>query len=358
MSKLSDVIQTMTDIIESERLDGPIDFQNLCNRLTIDVIGTVAFDTNLGGLDRSRKFHDIAIEMGEVIRRVMANPLQALYCYLFPKCQQAQKNFEVYFKLVNEWKSLTNTIIDRDDPEAGEEPFWYKLRNLVDPVTKMPISASAMFKEVATVVVGGMDTTGNQLAWILALLADRPDVVDKILKELAEHGLFGPEARDLQFEDLSELRYLTAVIMEGMRVAHVSSASFARTVPRDMTILGYRVPRGTRIMRIGNRAFNSDADWEDPSTFAPEKWLTDRPSCYKENMMFSTGPRDCPGQKLAMFQMRLTIIALVKRYELQLVGSYRELADSAVTGLVIEAKHGIRVNVTPRESHLFIHADA
>ena len=353
MPKVLDVIQKMTNVIESERLDGPIDFQNLCNRLTIDVIGTVAFDVNLGGLDHSCRFHDVAIEVGEVIRKVMANPLRALYWYLFPTCQEAQYQREVYFKMVNEWKSLTNTIIERDDPQTDAEPLWYKLRNLVDPVTKAPISSSALTLEVGIVVAGGMDTTGNQLAWILAILANRPDVVNKILEELAERGLFGAGARDVQFEDLSELRYLTAVIMEGIRVAHVSSASFARTVPQDMTILGYRIPKGTRIMRIGNRAFNIDTDWEHPLSFAPEKWLTNCPSCYRENLMFSTGPRDCPGQKLAMFQMRLAIISLVKRYELQLVGSYGELADSAVTGLVVEAKHGIRVNVTPRDSFHF-----
>ena len=348
----------MINIIESERLDGPIDFQNLCNRLTVDVIGTVAFDVNLGGLDHSRKLHDVVVEVGEMIRQFMSNPLRALYCYLFPTCQDAQCHREFYFKIVNEWKSLTNTIINREDPQTDAEPFWYRLKNLVDPTTKTPISASAMILEVATVVVGGMDTTGNQLAWILALLADRPDIVDKILEELAERGLFGAEARDVQFEDLSELCYLTAVIMEGMRVAHVSSASFLRTVPQDMTILGYRIPKGTRIMRIGNRAFNIDVDWENPLSFAPDKWITDRLSCYRENMMFSTGPRDCPGQKLAMLLMRLTIIAIVKRYELQLVGSYRELADSAVTGLVVEAKHGIWVNMTPRCSFSFSHDKA
>ena len=117
-----------------------------------------------------------------------------------------------------------------------------------------------------------------------------------------------------------------------------------------MNILGYRIPKGTRILQIGNRAFNINSDWNDPEHFKPERWFNENDIGRLRNYPFSTGPRDCPGQKLAMLQIRLAIIALVQKYELSLVGSYTDLTNNAVTGLVIEAKDGIWLNFNPRKT--------
>ena len=207
-----------------------------------------------------------------------------------------------------------------------------------------------LLAEVATVVFSGMDTTGHQLAWILGLLAARPDVVGKILDELKQHGMYGDTQKDLQFEDLSQLTYLNAVVKEGIRVAYVLVQIFARSAPRDMNILGYRIPKGTTLLQIGNRAYQIDTDWNDPESFKPERWLNDDAICRLHNLHFSYGPRDCPGQKLAMLEIRIAIIAVFQKYEVSLVGSYADLANNAVAGLAIEAENGLWLNFAPRKT--------
>lgn len=73
---------------------------------------------------------------------------------------------------------------------------------------------------VRILILGGMDTTSNSLSRILHLLAENPDVQDKLRAEIAEAS--GGE--DLAYDDIARLPYLEAVCRETMRL--YSSAQF------------------------------------------------------------------------------------------------------------------------------------
>ena len=350
MPKIRNIMRKTVSFIESERERGPIEVQKLFVSMTLDAIGSIAFDENLGGLDGSREMLDSFIKAQHVAREAIINPLKDVYCRLFPYSKAGRYRSSVIGKMNNEWAILTDEILSRDDPVNGEEPIWYGLKHLTDPQTKKRVDYDVLLAEVATVVTSGMETTGHQLAWILALLAVRPDVVGKILDELEEHNLHEANQKELHFEDLSTLVYLNAVVKEGMRVMHVLASAFTRRVPRDMNILGYRIPKGTKILQIGNRTYHIDTDWNEPESFKPERWLNNEAICRSHNMQFSSGPRDCPGQKLAMLEMRVAIVAILQKYEVSLAGSYADLADGAVAGFGIEAKNGIWLSFAPRNT--------
>ena len=147
---------------------------------------------------------------------------------------------------------------------------------------------------------------------------------------------------------MGKLRYLTAVIKEGMRLAHIIDVLVYRTVPKDMIILGCKIPKGTLIAAPGTRAMESEEMWGDPHAFRPERWLTGEDMSRKYSLGFSFGSRECPGQRLAMLEMRLAIIRLVTRYEFTLEGSWEKLLTNAIDGLVIEVKGGVWINFSPR----------
>jgi len=266
---------------------------------------------------------------------------------LFPKSKEAQRQNSLIGALNKEWDKLTGEILRRDDP-SGEEPMWDALRNLKMPETNEPIAHNSLRGEVATVVLGGMESTGHQLAWLLALLASHPLTVDKLLEELSQQGLYGPNAKEVAFEDLTELTYLTAIIREGMRIGYVNLGLLGVKVPKDMTIVGYRIPKDTLIVCPGTRSLQSEEMWGDPHVFRPERWLSGEDMSQKFWLGFSTGPRDCVGQKLAMLEMRLGIIRLNTKYQFTLKGDLKDLLDSAIDGLVIEARDGIWLTITPR----------
>jgi len=350
MPKLDHVMQNMIDVIESKRDKGPIDFQDLCVRFTLDTIGVVAMDTNLGGLDGSRQIQKKIIDAGYVARIRTTIPFHELYCKLFPRSKAVQEQTKILNKLTAQWDALAQEILQKEDPPEGEIPLWYAMKTMKDPETGAPIAYESLLGEVGGMIVGGMDTTGHQLGWTLAMLASHPHIVDKLLEELREHGLYGENAREVVYEDLGELDYLSAVIKESMRTAHISNASLSREVPKDMTILGYRIPKGTMLLVPSNRSLMSKAVWGDPEVIRPERWLTGEDMTNKYFYIFSMGPRDCTGKRLAMLELRYATVKLITKYKLSMDVSFDELLENAVDGFVVESKNGIWLHASPRQA--------
>ena len=108
--------------------------------------------------------------------------------------------------------------------------------------------------------MAGMDSTGHQLGWILAVLASNPDKVGKLVEQLKGRSLCGKDSRNVTVDDFAKGFYLSAIIKEGMCIAHAIFGPFVRCVPHDMRILGYRVPAGPRIMFPSTRPMCSEAE--------------------------------------------------------------------------------------------------
>lgn len=338
----------MIEIIEKTRQKGPIDFQDLCVAVTLDAIGAAAFERTLGGLEGSRIPKGIrdASRRGRVL---MHNPLLGLYNKFFPNSNFARETREMTDILKDEWDNLTREIMARPDPPEGETPIWYNIKTVVEPDTNERLPYETLRSEVATIVLTGMDTTGHQLSWILGMLAAHPNIVNEILDELKEHQLYGPNSRDVEFEDLTSLPYLNAVIKEGFRVVTVVPGGFPRFLPRDMTLLGYRLPKGTMVNYPGNRALNTVKEWGDPDVVRPERWLAGEDMSSKYFHMFSFGPRDCVGQKLAMLEIRLAIVTILSKYRLSTDKSFGDILENAINTGLIESKGGMWLEVSPRE---------
>ena len=67
-----------------------------------------------------------------------------------------------------------------------------------------------------TFIIAGVDTTSNSLARILQLLAEHPDVQEKLRRELREaQEQYGDE---IPYDELSQLPYLDAVCRDTLRV--------------------------------------------------------------------------------------------------------------------------------------------
>ena len=64
MPSLHSVLDKMAKIIDKQRVNGPIDFQELCVKMTLDSIGVLAMDVNLGGLDNSRQLYQNLVMTG------------------------------------------------------------------------------------------------------------------------------------------------------------------------------------------------------------------------------------------------------------------------------------------------------
>ena len=81
--------------------------------------------------------------------------------------------------------------------------------------------------EIGTFIMAGYETTAHTLSFTMHCIASNPNVQRRIYNEMQEHKLLdkcGNTIRNVEYEDLPALRYLSAVLKESMRILPVVAA--------------------------------------------------------------------------------------------------------------------------------------
>ncbi|KAF7800123.1 hypothetical protein EIP86_011368 [Pleurotus ostreatoroseus] len=194
-------------------------------------------------------------------------------------------------------------------------------------------------KDILSVLT--MDTTSNALSRTFQLLAEHPDVQDKMRAELVEAA--GGETEDIPYDQLVSLPYLDAVCRETLRLHPPVTFLFRETredviMPLANPIHGVDgsliseilVPKETSIS-IGIRACNRNKDiWgEDALEWKPERWLSPLPEAigkahipgvYSNLMTFLGGGRSCIGFKFSQLEMKVVLAVLLRSFKFSLSG--------------------------------------
>ncbi len=171
-------------------------------------------------------------------------------------------------------------------------------------------------------------TTAHTFSWTLFLLAQHPDVMQRLRQELDEKVAGDVPTTD----ELEQLTYLDWVIRESMRVLPASAYS-QRVVAEPTTLGGVRLSAGTPVV-FSQFITHHRADlYQNPDQFHPERWANIAPSAY-EYLPFGAGPRMCIGAPLAMAEIRTALALILKRFHCQMV------ANASVHGQVISTMLG------------------
>ena len=102
-----------------------------------------------------------------------------------------------------------------------------------------------VFDEVATVTGAGFETTANALRLILFHVYSDTGIIRRLKDEIAT--VQPPSSKPIPLKILEQLPYLTAVLMEGMRLSPAVSSRGACITDKDLTYGAWRIPAGTRI---------------------------------------------------------------------------------------------------------------
>nr|F1SY85.1 RecName: Full=Cytochrome P450 monooxygenase 91; Flags: Precursor [Postia placenta Mad-698-R]BAK09429.1 cytochrome P450 [Postia placenta] len=192
--------------------------------------------------------------------------------------------------------------------------------------------------QMSTFIFAGMDTTSGALAHTLQLLAEHPDVQDKMRAEIVA-ALGG--GQEIPYDTLVDLPYLDAVCRETLRL-YAPVTTVNRTAQEDIVlplsepirgtdgnlIQEIPVPKGTEVI-VGILASNRNpALWgPDAAEWKPERWLeplpdtinTARvPGVYSHLMTFLGGGRACIGFKFSQLEMKVVLAVLLSSFKFSL----------------------------------------
>ena len=196
--------------------------------------------------------------------------------------------------------------------------------------------------EVITLLLAGHETTALNLSWSWYLLAQHPEVEEKLHAELdAVLGGRPPSAADLP-----KLQYTDRVIRETLRLYPPAWRIFRRT-QEPFTVGEYVLPAGSNIV-LSQWVTQRDPRWfSEPERFHPDRWSEEAMAKLPRfaYFPFGGGPRVCIGAGFAMMEATLLLATIAQRFRMRLAPNQRIEPLASIT---LRPKNGIRVQLEER----------
>lgn len=202
------------------------------------------------------------------------------------------------------------------DAENGESFLLSMLLAAHDEAGGM--SRQQVRDEVLTLLLAGHETSVNGLTWCWYLLAQYPDVLQKLHTELST-VLAG---RMPTIKDIPNLPYLDALLHEVLRL-YPPAWAIGRETLQPLTFGNTIVPTGATVFASQWVTQRSSRYFVDPLTFNPDRWLTDTKPTKFTYFPFGAGARFCIGERFAWLEMQLVLAVLAQRWRLCLVEGQR-----------------------------------
>lgn len=173
------------------------------------------------------------------------------------------------------------------------------------------LSREELMGIILSFISAGYTTISTVLTWFIHLMSKHPQIQSKIKKELAEYNL-----QHLSIEQLDSLVYLDCVLREVLRFAPTALGSMRTlTVDDQLPKSGFQLKKGEQIFISFYNLARDPRYWSNPDQFYPERFLneTDEVKNNKAaSIPFGGGHRQCVGQDLARFELKVICARLIQ----------------------------------------------
>ncbi len=200
--------------------------------------------------------------------------------------------------------------------------------------------------EAITLFVAGHETTAVTLMWAFKLLAEHPDVANKLHAEL-DQVLAG---RVPSLADLPNLPYTEMVMKETLRL-YPAAYNFGRVSTQSTTVDGFALPAKRMVMMSPYILQRNPALFNDPDVFRPERFAGDQGDDIQRYAFipFGAGPRVCLGNSFAMLEIRLLLATIAGRVALSLSpGTQVQMVPRVTLHPVVAGHEGLPMTVQHR----------
>lgn len=192
--------------------------------------------------------------------------------------------------------------------------------------------------QVMTFMLAGHETVAVSLTWCLQLLAQHPDVQARLFDDVRA-GANDPGWVERWGE-------VDAAIAETLRLFPPIWSLGREAIAAD-TFGDLEVPAGATVM-VSPYAIHRRADlWPEPHAFRPERFAAGppRPSDSLTYLPFSAGPRFCPGDRMALLELKLALREVLARYEVSLTTPAPVACEALIS---LRPKRELYLRLVPR----------
>jgi cytochrome P450 len=327
------MVRYATEAAQGWQPDTTYDLSDQMNRLTLRIVARTLFDADVSD---SNDAFSVAVALGsEYVAGGSRLP------FWIPTAKNRQ--------LIGAWLRMNNTInrVVAERRKSGEDRG--DLLSAVLLATDTESGAKLTEQQAQGTIMGlfiaGHETTANAIIWTWVLLAQHPDIVQKLHAEL-DQVLAGraPTAADVE-----HLPYTDTIIREALRL-YPPAWVLNRFAVTTTQIGGYDIPKGSQLF-MSPYVMQRDARfYDDPESFRPERWLDGDLPLEKRlppyaYYPFGGGAHVCIGQFFAMLELRLLLATLAQRVRIQLLPDQQIGVQPLIT---LRPDKAIQVQITLR----------
>lgn len=323
------------ELAVSSKKESVMDFYPLMLETAFRIIGRAIFSTEVHG-DRLLELSDNITRLQEYIVYAIRLPFLRPYYKLIGKERAMHQLREDSFSVLNE------LIEQRKREKEAPDDLLQMLLDSRYEDTGEPMDARRLLEEMVVLFVAGHETSANALAWIFYLLAQHPEVVERLRTEWDEQGSMSTPS----LESLRNMRYTTQVIKEGMRLYPPAWITDRLSIGAD-EVASYKIPPKIVVAPFIYGIHRNPAHWDQPHVFNPDRFTA---AAEKERhpyayMPFGGGPRLCIGNNFAMLEMQLVLQHFLGRFDISLANDQPVEAFPLVT---LRPKPGVLLRIRNR----------
>lgn len=292
-----------------------LDMNAAMMRLTQTIVGKALFDSDVGAETE---------EVTQALTAVLESPRWLFNPRVTPQIdriplrgarrvsQARQRLHEIVSKMIAERRTESG----ERRAEAGERKDLLSvlLRMQAEPGHEAMLTDEMIRDNVLNLFLAGHETSANGLTWCWHLLAQHPEVQDRLHNEVTK-VLAGrlPSA-----EDVPSLPFAEMVFAEALRL-YPPVWTIVRTALDACQVAGYHLPTGTTIL-MSQYVVQRDPRWyPDPERFDPEHMTHQARSARHKfaYFPFGGGPRQCIGESFAWLEAVLVLATLAQKWRVR-----------------------------------------
>ncbi len=297
----------------------PIDVHAETVRITLASAGRTLLGTDVDD-------HDVA-----TVEHALADLLSAYKLAFLPFGWRLQATPFGPAKRLHRGRDALHGLVDRvvaqrraDSSDAGD-----LLSALVHGDGSEQLSDAEIRDHAVTLLLAGHETTANALAFAFHLLADAPDVEQRVHAEV--DGVLGTDDRPFP-EHVDQLPFCRAVISEALRL-YPPAWLMGREAIADYPVNGNTVGQSELALLSQWVTYRDARWWPEPERFLPDRWLDgsakDRPRW--AYFPFGAGLRRCIGEGFAWTEGVLALATISRRWRLLRVPERPVRLDPLIT---------------------------
>ncbi|KAI9273216.1 cytochrome P-450 cyp509A1 [Helicostylum pulchrum] len=350
---------TQRTLQEIDQMGGKqVDMTDLCNRLTLDILGKAVFDFNF---DATGDPHNEWTHVYKSIMESMSNKLfyylpfldQGKWLWLFPKRYQAHQNLTKFLNMLSEMISNKRQTIAANHEEGTRNDLLSlmidsELNEEVDGLTDEEI-----MENLCIFFFAGHETTANAVAFIIYNLAKDQERQEQARQEVLHHLGDAPEDILPTLEDAMKLTFINQIMKETMRMYGPVSGISPRITTEDTFIDGAFIPKDTFVSVSIFRLHHNEKVWKSHNEFIPERFSPEGEFDQFTNegiqwAPFGSGRRQCIGMNFSLFEQRVVLAMLLRKYTWTLPEDSIHKENVVTSGIITVCPKELRINFERR----------